>query len=237
LSAEGYLAAMISVIQEMEAQIGTLKRVGATIGQSVANDGIIHLFGSGHSHMVANEVYIRAGCLTTVKAIWPDGTTARFERTEGLGQPVLKMGDVRAGEVLFVISNSGINPMPTDVALEAKKLGAITVGVGSRKHSVSTPSRHSSGKRLMDVCDYFLDTCVPVGDAMLSLPNLPFKFGPSSTAAGMILVHAALAEAVAWMADHGYMPPVRISRNMPGGDENNAILRDRYRDRLPELNK
>jgi uncharacterized phosphosugar-binding protein len=185
--------------------------------------------------MVANEVFVRAGTLTTVRAIWPSQETDKLERVEGLGDAVLKFGDVRSGEFLFVISNSGINPMPIDVALAAGRRGAVTVAITSKAHSSAVPSRHSNGMRLFDACDYVLDTCVPEGDTLLRQPPLPYGFGPASTAASVVLIQAVLAEAVHWMLDNGFDPPVRVSRNFPGGDERNDHLGEIYRGRIPEL--
>jgi uncharacterized phosphosugar-binding protein len=236
MSAEQYLNGLSSLLRELqETQLETVRTVGAAVGRSVADGGIVHLFGSGHSHMAAEEVFVRAGTLTTTRAIWPQQITDKIERVEGLGSSVLKMGDVRPGEILFVISNSGINAMPIDVALEAKQRGAVTVAVSSREHSLAAPCRHSGGKRLFEVCDHFLDTRVPAGDAILQLPELPYPIGPASTVASVALIQAAMAEAVAWMVRHGYEPPVRISRNMPGGDAHNDALGQRYRSRIPEL--
>lgn len=236
MSAKGYfdkVGALLNALQST--QLSTVEVVGEKIGQLVADGGIVHLFGSGHSHMVANEVFVRAGTLTTVRAIWPKQETDKLERVEGLGEAVLKMGDVRPGEILFVISNSGINPMPIDVVLEAKKRGAITVAISSKEHSLSVASRHSSGKRLLDVADFFLDTCVPAGDVLLQEEPFPFSFGPASTVAAVALIQAVMAEAVHWMIQNGITPPVRVSRNMPGGDEHNDRLGEIYRNRIPEL--
>lgn len=236
MSAEVYHDALLKLLHEIrETQLDTVKEIGSVIGRSVAGDGVVHLFGSGHSHMAAEEFFARAGMLTTVRAIWPQQITDKLERVEGLGASILEMGDVRPGEVLFVISNSGINPMPIDVALEGKKRGAITVGVGSRAHSMAAPSRHSSGKRLLDVCDYFLDTRVPAGDALLHLDSPKIAFGPASTLGALTLIHMAMAEAIDWMVQEGIEPPVRMSRNLPGGDAHNDRLAERYRSRIPEL--
>lgn len=236
MSADQYLNGLSALLRELhETQLETIKTVGAAIGSSVAEGGVVHLFGSGHSHMAAEEVFVRAGTLTTARAIWPAQITDKIERVEGLGGSVLKMGDVRSGEILFVISNSGINPMPIDVALEAKKRGAVTVAVSSKAHSLAAPCRHSGGKRLFEVCDYFLDTRVPAGDAIVQLPELSYPIGPASTVASVALIQAAMAEAVSWLVQHGHEPPVRISRNMPGGDAHNDALGERYRSRIPEL--
>lgn len=236
MSAEAYLNALSDLLADLaKTQLETVRAVGAIAGRSVADGGIIHLFGSGHSHMAAEEVFVRAGTLTTVRAIWPEQVTDKLERVPGLGAAVLNMGDVRPGEVLFVISNSGINPLPIDVALEGRRRGAVTVAVTSRQHSLAVESRYSGGQRLLDACDYVLDTRVPPGDALLTIAGLPGPVGPASTVASVALIQAVMAEAVHWMVENGFEPPIRISRNMPGGDTHNDRLASRYRDRIPEL--
>jgi uncharacterized phosphosugar-binding protein len=201
----------------------------------VAHGGVVHTFGAGHSHLVAEDIFIRAATLTTVRSIWPDQRTERFERVSGLGPSVVERAGIRAGDVLVVISNSGINPLPIEVAVEGNGRGAITVGIGSREHTMSVTPRHPPGIRLLDVCDHFLDTRVPSGDAILELSGLAVPIGPASTIAGMALIHAVMSEAIAWMHDQGHEPPVRRSRNLPGGDEHNDALGRRYADRIPEL--
>jgi uncharacterized phosphosugar-binding protein len=231
-----YFKNIISLFSEIESsQMETVLLLGQKVGESIASGGIVHLFGSGHSHMVANEVFVRAGTLTTVRAIWPKQETDKLERVEGLGDAVLKFGDVHPGEFLFIISNSGINPMPIDVAIAARKRGAVTVSISSIAHSLSVPSRHSNGIKLFESCNYSLDTCVPAGDCLLREESFPFAFGPASTSASMLLIHAVLSEAIHWMLENGFDPPVRVSRNMPGGDVRNDRLGELYRHRIPEL--
>lgn len=236
MAAELYLNRLVALIKDLQAtQLEAVKALGEAVGRSVVTGGIVHLFGSGHSHMAAEEVFVRAGTLTTVRAIWPQQISDKFERVEGLGSVILKMGDVHPGEILFIISNSGINPMPIDVALEAGKNGVTTVAVTSKQHSLAAPSRHSGGRRLFEVCDYFLDTRVPAGDAILEVPGLSYRIGPASTVASVALIQAVMAEAVSWMIANGHQPPVRISRNMPGGDVHNDALGRIYGVRIPEL--
>lgn len=236
MSASLYFDKIGSLLAEIKAaELSVIKLLGGSIGQSIASGGIVHLFGSGHSHMAANEVFVRAGTITAVRAIWPRQETDKLERVEGLGDAVLKFGDVRPGEYLFVFSHSGINPMPIDVALAAKRRGAVTVAVGSKAHSLSVPGRHSNGKRLFEVCDYFIDTHVPAGDALLAEASFLYAYGPASTAAFVTIIQAVMAEAVHWMLENGFDPPVRVSRNMPGGDERNDRLGELYKHRIPEL--
>jgi uncharacterized phosphosugar-binding protein len=236
LSGHEYLARAASLLRRLDEQEGgRIERLGERIAQSVASGGIVHLFGSGHSHMAAEEPFVRAGTITAVRAIWPQQITDRFERVTGLGASVLSMGDVREGELLFVISNSGRNPLPVDVALAGSTAGAYVVGVGSSAQSQTDPSRHPDGHHLVDVVDEFLDTHVPVGDALLSEPDGLPPIGPGSTLASVALINAVFAQAAVTMRTLGYEPPVRVSRNVPGGDAVNDSLAERYGDRIPEL--
>jgi uncharacterized phosphosugar-binding protein len=231
-----YLHAVADLLRSVAADQGpAVTTVGEIVGRSVAQGGVVHLFGAGHSRLPAEDVCLRAASLTSSRAIWPDRVSDKFERFGGLAPVVLRQGDVRPGEVLFVISNSGINPMPIEVAQQARASGATVVGVGSRQHSLATASRHADGLRLLDVCDVFLDTGVPAGDALLTDDALPGPVGPASTIAAAALLHAVLVEATGWMVQAGHVPPVRISRNLPGGDEHNAAISQRYADRIPEL--
>ena len=191
MTAREYLTRAASLLRQIDEQEGErIELLGERIARSVASGGVVHLFGSGHSHMAAEEPFVRAGTLTAVRAIWPQQVSDRFERVSGLGASVLSMGDVREGEVLFVISNSGRNPLPVDVALAGSAAGAYVVGVGSAAHAETVPSRHPDGHRLLDVVDEFLDTHVPPGDALLAdLDNLP-PVGPGSTLASVALVNA-----------------------------------------------
>lgn len=233
MTARDYLARAARLLQRLEEDAEQLERLGARIADSIAAGGIVHTFGSGHSHMAAEEPFVRAGTLTTVRAIWPQQVSDRFERVPGLGGAVLSMGDVRAGEVLFVFSNSGRNPLPVDVALSGIDAGAYVVGVGSREHAASVQSRHPDGHRLIDVVDEFLDTHVPAGDVLLQPDGLP-PIGPGSTIASVALINAVLAEAAVVLHRAGHEPPVRVSRNL-SGDAINDQLGHQYGDRIPEL--
>jgi uncharacterized phosphosugar-binding protein len=236
VSAREYLTRAASLLRQIDEQEGErIEQLGERIARSVASGGVVHLFGSGHSHMAAEEPFVRAGTLTAVRAIWPQQVSDRFERVPGLGASVLSMGDVREGEVLFVISNSGRNPLPVDVALAGSAAGAYVVGVGSAAHAGTAPSRHPDGHRLLDVVDVFLDTHVPPGDALLAdLDGLP-PVGPGSTLASVALVNAVFVQAAVTMRRLGHEPPVRVSRNVAGGDAVNDRLAQQYGGRIPEL--
>lgn len=230
-----YLKAVGAILDQLAVAADELADVGARIGASVADGGVVHVFGSGHSRLAAEEVAVRAGTLSSVTSVWPDRGLDRLERVPGLGASALSASDLRAGEVLVVVSQSGINPLPIDVAIAARERAAQVVGLGSATHSRSVASRHPDGHRLLDVVDVFLDTRVPAGDALVELEGLAGRCGPASTFAAAALLHAALVEAVAWMLAHGHEPPVRVSRNLPEGDRRNLEFIERYAARIPDV--
>jgi uncharacterized phosphosugar-binding protein len=217
--------------QEMEKII----KVGQATARSIMDGGILHLFGVGHSAIPVHELYIRAGSLTNARPVSLEHILDLFEQVEGVGSTLLRNFDGRPGEVLIVISNSGVNPLPLEVALEGKKRDLFTVGIVSLAHSRAVEPKRSDGLRLMDIVDIAIDTHVPAGDAGLEIQGIPSKVGPLSNVAGVAIVHAIAAEAIEQIVAAGGVPPVRISRNVPGGVEHNRKYIEQYGDRIPGL--
>lgn len=224
---------LIETIKTQELE--KIEQVSDWMATSVMEGGIPHVFGSGHSRIPAQEVFIRAGMLSCVRAIAVNDDFDPFERIEGFAAGVLSQYDLSPADMLIVISNSGINPLPIEMAMLGKEKGLKVVGMTSLSHSMSQESRHSSKLRLSDVVDLTLDTHVPEGDAAMQVPGLPMKIGPLSTFAGVMIIDAIVVGAIMRMLDAGVEPPVRISRNMPGGDAHNIRFKELYGNRIPEL--
>ena len=224
---------LISTIEHAEGD--KIEQVAELMAECIIHGGIPHIFGSGHSSIPAKEVFIRAGTLSCLRAIAINEDLDPYERIEGVAAAVLSKYDLRPGDLLIVISNSGINPLPIEMAQIGKEKGLRVVAISSLSHSLSQKSRHSSQKRLVDIADITIDTHVPEGDAALEVASLPMKIGPLSTLAGVTIMDAVVVETIVKMLAMGAEPPVRISRNMPGGDEHNARFRQQYGSRIPEL--
>jgi uncharacterized phosphosugar-binding protein len=212
------------------------------MAECIAAGGIVHVFGSGHSHMMAEEVFHRAGGLFAFNAMLDINLTSfgtlkagMVERTEGYARVIMVSFDVRPGEVVVVVSNSGINAVPIELAIEARNIGARVIAVTSAGNYASTASRHSSGKKLAEVADLTVDSQVPVGDAILSLDGLTAPVAASSTVLGAALMNAMVAQTAEELLAMGQQPPVIVSMNVPGGDEHNARLTERYKSRLQLL--
>lgn len=220
-----------------------MEQVSERVAASLQQDGVIHFFGAGHSHMLSEEVFYRAGGLVPVHPIFDTGLmlhegavrSSHLERMNGYGDILMKDQDIRSGEVVFVISNSGRNPVPIEVALAAKEKGAYVVGLTSLDYSSKHTSRHKSGKRLFEVVDVAIDNHGVEGDALLKLVSFPVPFAPSSTVAGAAILNGILARAIERLVEKGIEPPVFLSGNLDGADEHNLTLVAKYKDRIPGL--
>lgn len=236
VSAHDFFQRALACIAEIEREESAkIRQVAERCADCIMQGGILHVFGSGHSTLPAREIAIRAGSLSCVQAIALDELIGKFERIEGVAQVLLQDYDLRTGEVIIVISNGGINPLPIEMAMIARSKGLFTVAVTSMDQSSKSKSRHSSGKRLYEVVDVAIDTHVPFGDASLEVSGTPMKVGPLSTLGGVAVVNAIVVDTVGQIVARGGTPPVRISRNIPGGDEHNRQFKLKYGDRIRGL--
>ncbi len=238
-----YFRRLYDVIESVIGSQGpAIETIASWMADSIADKGIVHLFGSGHSHIVAEEVFHRAGSLLPLNPILDTNLTVLstvnatlLERSAGYGTVIVDSQDIRPGEIVIVISNSGVNPVPIDVALRAKEKGAKTVAIVSAENYRDVPSRHVSGKRLVDIVDLVIDTHVPRGDALLELPGQQQLVGGVSTAVGVALINAIVVETADLLVRRGIAPPIIPSMNVPDGDAIMQDLIEQYGDRLPLL--
>jgi uncharacterized phosphosugar-binding protein len=236
-----------------EAAIGLLKRVrdeeeasvaaaGTLIADTVAAGGRIFAFGAGHSSLPAQDVVYRAGGLALVNLLAVPGTVgvdvtpatlgSALERVDGLAATVLDASPARSGDVLVVISLSGRNPLPVEMARDARARGLKVIGVTSLAYPEQTTSQHSSGTYLKDHCDIVLDNKIAVGDAELRSADVPAPFAPASTVVTSALMQAVIATAVGSLAARGCTPPMLRSGNIEGGHEWNRRVMTEYADRI-----
>ncbi len=209
---------------------------------SLSKGGVLHAFGSGHSAAGAIELFHRAGGLVPVNGILESflspfvapGTSGKLERLVGIGAILVERYDVRAGEVVVVFSNSGVNPVPIEVAGASRERGAFVVAVTSRAHGLSAQSRHPSGKRLVDLADVAIDNGAPAGDAAVEFAE-GRRAAATSGLVNAYIANRLVAEIVERYLAAGIDPPVYLSANLPGGDAHNVGLEARYRDRLKGL--
>lgn len=235
-----YIKHIVGLIEKAAGQQeDKIQTLAERIAKSIGAGGVLHAFGTGHSHMLCEELFHRSGGLVPVNAIvdinltqWGSVNPSLLERMPGYAKLILAAHDLRAGEVLLVISNSGINPVTVEVAQEAKERGLFVAALTSAEAYRDVPSRHPSGLKLSDVAELVIDTGVPKGDGVVEVdPKLP-KVGPASTVVTAALINAVLVETVNRLVAAGFEPPIFISGNV-GGDEHNDVLMKRYADRIP----
>jgi uncharacterized phosphosugar-binding protein len=131
-----------------------------------------------------------------------------------------------------IISLSGRNALPVEMAMKARSLGVRVIGVTSVAYASETTSRHVSGTYLKDHCDVVLDSKIAIGDAELTLDTIPAPFAPASTVVTSALLQAVMATAAATLADRGIEPPLLRSGNVDGGHAWNGRVFEEYRDRI-----
>lgn len=227
---EEYLNIIIEGIKNLrDTQSDVIKEAAKLVGDALADGKHIFTFGSGHSQLLAREITERAGGLAPVFHL-PDPVWGMVERLEGYGEKLLEQYPLQPGEVIFVISNSGRNPEPIEIAKGAKDRGLKVIAVTSLNHSLNVESRHSSGKKLYEFADVVLDTGTPKGDAVMAFEGLPSKAGALSTILGAAMLNAVMVDAIQYLLDQGVEPPVLISANVDGSDEHNAQLMERYKE-------
>ncbi|CAN5831032.1 sugar isomerase domain-containing protein [soil metagenome] len=240
-----YMRRLYDIVEDVLSTQGREIETAANwIADTIEQRGVVHLFGSGHSHMVAEEVFHRAGSLLPLNPMLDANLTlfgsvnaTLLERTPGYGNVVVDSHDMRAGEVVIVASNSGVNPVPIDVVLASRARGARTIAITSDEHYRDAPSRHESGDRLAEVADLTLDTRVPRGDALVSILGVETPAGGASSVVGVALINALVVEAAARLQERGVNPPLIPTMNLPGGDEEMESLIEEWGDRLPLLRR
>lgn len=225
-----------------ETQREQLDTAARWLGEALAADHWLYAFGTGHSHMLAEEIFYRAGNLGRANPILDDRlmlhkdaiAATYLEREQGLAAKILAGYPVEAGDVLIVASNSGRNAVPIELALLGRERGLKVIAITNLAQSLAWPSRHPGGKRLCDAAELTIDNCGVNGDAAVELPGLPGKVGPTSTITGAFIVNAIITGGIEHALKLGHTPEVFISSNTNGDDHNDRILQ-KYKARVRHL--
>lgn len=241
--ASRYMAGIQALLASLAATQGrAIDAAAHAVVESLQQGGQLFLFGTGHSHMLAEEGHYRAGGLAPVCPVLSTAlmlhegavSSTRLERTHGIGLAVLERYQMTAHDVILVFSNSGVNAVPVETAMAAKARGLTVIAVVALAYA-ATVATGPSGRKLADIADIVIDNQGVPGDALVAVGEGGLRTGPASTIAGAFILNAILTE-VAWrLAEAGGEPPIYISANMPGGAAHNAELVARYRPRNPHL--
>lgn len=231
------------VNQVLETQGSKIEEAAELVSDSLEDDGLIHTFGVGHSHLIAEEVFWRAGTLVPVHAILEPSMTghsemlksAYMEKLEGTGKIICDYHKIKSPDVLIAVSNSGNNAVPIDVAKEAKRRGVKTIGICSLIYAKDLVARHSSGIKLPDVVDVVVDNCGNIGDTSVKIEGVEQGLGPTSTITGTFIIHSILIQAAKNLYDRGNSPKVYWSGSLPEGMQANQKYVDEYWTRIRNL--
>jgi uncharacterized phosphosugar-binding protein len=244
MSAAEYLERVASMLAQLRRdQLGRIEAAGGVVADALRRDAIVHIFGTGHSHMLAEEALYRAGGLAAVNAILDPGlmlgdgalASTRLERVSGYADIVAGKYTLVPGDVLIVVSNSGVNAVPVEMAELGKRAGLTVIAICALSYASATEPVAEVGRRLPEVADLTLDNLGDPGDAAVELDGGGLRGGPTSTVIGAALLNAVFVEAAASLAADGAEPPVYRSSNMPGAQEHNRKLVERYRTRVKHL--
>ncbi len=230
-----YLQEIINNLQKIELEESKKMRlVAEKVANVIEDDAIIYAFGCGHSHLPALDVFYRAGGLANVSPVLDtdlmlfDGAakSSRMEKTSGIATEVIRRYPITKKDILFIISASGKNAVPLEMAKCAKELGVYTVAISSKEYE-------KKGATLLSSVDMGIDCKVPYGDAVL--PVGESKMGGLSTYSALFILNSILIEGAKIATERGVKAPIFMSGNVEGGKEYNIQLEDKYLARVKHL--
>jgi uncharacterized phosphosugar-binding protein len=240
-----YVEAVTLQLQRIVAgQAGAIDAAAVACAESIAGDGLVFSFGTGHGSFAALEMFPRTGTIagfrpiaelpiTLMHHIFGDMGTHQYRflhKQEGYGTAILRAHRLDAGDTLILFSQSGLNAVILDIAIECRQRGMTVVGVTSIAHSSGVASRHSSGKRLFEVADVVIDTEAPLADAGLPIEGTDALFGPTSTPVAIVVAHSIVARTAEILIDRGYPPRVMKSPNVSDPEAANRNNDEVYED-------
>jgi uncharacterized phosphosugar-binding protein len=214
----------------LDAEWQNIRAAAELVADALAGGGCVHAFGTGHSHMLAEELFYRAGGLVRVRPILFDGLMLHvsasmgtaLERLPGLAEALLADHLMAAGDVVVIASNSGSNAVTLELAAAVHARGARIIAVTSLSHATSPDARATALPRLHEQADVVIDNGGCVGDAAIAIDGLDRRVAPTSTVVGAAILEAVVAEAAGILVGRGITPEVFVSANVEGGDAANA---------------
>lgn len=238
---ENYFNKTLDVLSKiLNTQKDKILEAAEMAAETIRKDGIIYIFGCGHSHLIALDSFYRAGGLANVSAILDTdlmlhngaAKSSHLEIMTGIAGEILRRYSITEKDLLIIVSTSGKNGVPVEAAKCAKENGIKTVGIVSSAYFNDKPI---AGKLLYECVDVYIDNCVPHGDAAIDISGCETKMGSLSTSASSFILQSLLMEAAEVCGKEGVKLPVYMSGNIDGGKEFNAKIIDRYLPRIKHL--
>jgi uncharacterized phosphosugar-binding protein len=237
-----YLSAVQQLLTKVEKKNSMeIEQSSSLLADCFGKEGILHVFGCGHSHMIAEEVFYRAGGIVPIRPLFVEDLmlhkgalrSSDLEKDPLFAKTFLPSQPFQPNDVLLVVSTSGRNPVPIDVAQYGKKMGLRVMTISSHAyHTLS--SRHSTGLHLAAAADIALDNLIPVGDALITLqnPNSTISIGPGSTIINAAILNQIIVNSVELLIKRGMEIPIFKSGNVDGSEEHNNELINKYGNRI-----
>lgn len=241
-SGERYLTSTRHIWDVVSGQMDTIRKVADMFASTILSGRMVHLFGSGHSRIMVEEMWPRYGSFPGFHPIVELSLTyhhdvvgangqrqAMFlENVSGLAGRILRNFDINEQDSALVISSSGCNVVPVEMAEGFRQRGVKVVGMVSLEHSQASTSRHPKGVKLSDLSDVVLDTGAPVGDAMVSIDGLETPVSPGSTVGGCLLINCIKAEVADRLTQAGHPPKVLTASAIVGSEKAAALFEAAY---------
>jgi uncharacterized phosphosugar-binding protein len=241
--AKKYLSTTIQLLSRIQdEETDAIEQAAKLIADAIEQGHCLFAFGCTHSSLPIQDLVYRAGGFMLVNPLFGPGITAldikpatissAMEQMEGYAKVILDNSPIKSGDVLILVSVSGRNAVPVELAQLARDRGIRIIGVTSREYSEAVTSRHPSGKKMNDFADIILDNKAPKGDAVLEAKEVPQKFNPVSGVTSIALLQALIAATIEDLLSRGIVPPIFMAANVDGGAEYNARLIKQYHDRI-----
>ncbi|MBV6498211.1 MAG: hypothetical protein CJBNEKGG_00427 [Prosthecobacter sp.] len=240
--AESFLQQSSRLIGCVRGQLPVIQEAADLFARTILAGQMVHVFGSGHSRILVEEMWPRYGSFPGFNPIVELSLTfhnlvvgangqrqAMFlENVSGLAARILRNFDLKPGDSALVASSSGCNVVPVEMAEEFQRRGVRVVALISKDHSEASTTRHPGGKKLQDFADLVLDTGAPVGDAMVKIDGLDTPVAPGSTVGGCLLVNAIKAEVADRLTRSGHPPRVLTAGAVVGAQRATELFEAAY---------
>jgi uncharacterized phosphosugar-binding protein len=246
-----YLEKCQQMIETVASQEKQILEVASIFADSILAGRMVHVFGSGHSRIMVEEMWPRYGSFPGFNPIVELSLTfhnlvvgangqrqAMFlENVTGLAEQIIRNFDVSDQDSALIISSSGCNVVPIEMAEIFKSKGLKVVGLNTKLHSEASNSKRKDGKKLQDFCDIVLDSGAPLGDAMIKIENLETPVAPGSTVGSCMLINSIKAEVANLLTQAGRPPKVLTAGAVVGAEKAADLFQSAYDEHAHRISK